>query len=224
MSPAPATETSWAELLAHPEVVERTSLGSRFGFMAFHAGLEAGTLEVAELAATATGASLYTLTQPASLRWHVPSAEVDPAGSEALAEFLVHVTVVVAVHGYGRRARPYDVLVGGGNRSLATHVGDRLRARLTEFAVVDDIGAIPVELRGLHPGNPVNRPAGGGVQLELPPRARGAWRPAEEQHLPYVPPAELVEALVDAARTWPLPMANPVAPATAATPNGAPAE
>ena len=39
--------------------------------------------------------------------------------------------------------------------------------------MLDGIDAIPRELRGLHPDNPVNRPRAGGVQLELPPRVRG---------------------------------------------------
>jgi phage replication-related protein YjqB (UPF0714/DUF867 family) len=33
---------------------------------------------------------------------------------------------------------------------------------------------IPSHLRGLHPSNPVNLVASGGVQLELPPRVRRA--------------------------------------------------
>jgi len=41
------------------------------------------------------------------------------------------------------------------------------------FRVLDDLEAIPRELRGIHPRNPVNRTPEGGVQLELPPRVRG---------------------------------------------------
>ena len=40
------------------------------------------------------------------------------------------------------------------------------------YRVVDDVGAMPSTLRGLHPDNPVNRPPGGGVQVELPPSVR----------------------------------------------------
>jgi phage replication-related protein YjqB (UPF0714/DUF867 family) len=38
--------------------------------------------------------------------------------------------------------------------------------------VVDDLAAIPKSMRGIDPRNPVNRSRGGGVQLELPHRAR----------------------------------------------------
>jgi phage replication-related protein YjqB (UPF0714/DUF867 family) len=38
---------------------------------------------------------------------------------------------------------------------------------------------MPAHLRGMHPNNPVNRVASGGVQLELPPRVR---RPGEDFH------------------------------------------
>lgn len=162
------------QLLAHPGVEERCTLGSRFGLMAFHGGnLERGTDLIAVAAAERSGASLYTVTQPPDLRWHVPSVEFTPARSAALARFVDHVDVVVAVHGYGREGRWTTLLLGGGNRPLAAQLGAALRAGLGPgFEVVDDLDAIPVELRGVHRRNPVNLPAGGGVQLELPPRVR----------------------------------------------------
>ena len=48
----------------------------------------------------------------------------------------------------------------------------RLRDALPGYHWIDDLGLIPSHLRGVHPDNPVNRPARGGVQLELPPRVR----------------------------------------------------
>jgi phage replication-related protein YjqB (UPF0714/DUF867 family) len=72
--------------------------------------------------------------------------------------------------------------------------------------VVTDLDAIPTELRGLHPANPVNLPAGGGAQLELPPRVRGLtphWAGWSGPGLP--PPTEaLVAALAEAASSWPV--------------------
>ena len=202
MSPAPAREVAWAELLAHPGVREPVHLGSSFGFMAFHAGVEGGTLEVAAAAAAAAGASWYAVTQPVDLRWHVASADVDPASSAPLAGFLSHVEVVVAIHGWGRLRRPRDILVGGANRRLAEHVAVCLREATDEFDVIDDLDAIPARLRGLHPANPCNRPAGGGVQLELPPAARGAsWRPADIG-LPCRPAPAIVDGLAAAAASW----------------------
>ena len=101
---------------------------------------------------------------------------MDPAQSSRLRGFLDHIDVVIAVHGYGREGRWTELLAGGTNRALADAVGRALGPRLRDYTVVTDLDAIPRELRGLHPRNPVNRPAAGGVQLELPPRVGAAPR------------------------------------------------
>jgi phage replication-related protein YjqB (UPF0714/DUF867 family) len=194
--PEPARTATWSALLAHPEVVERAVHGGPVGLMAFHGGLEGGTLEIAAAAALASGASLYTVEQPTHLRWHVPSSRVDPAHAPALAAWLGHVEVAIAVHGYGRMARRRQVLLGGTNRTLAAVLGAQLDARLNGFTVVSDLGRIPVELRGLHPTNPVNRPRAGGVQLELPPSARGTSPGSDGA------PALVADALAAAVRQW----------------------
>jgi phage replication-related protein YjqB (UPF0714/DUF867 family) len=98
---------------------------------------------------------------------------VDPAHSEALASFIDHVDVAVAVHGFGRQDMWTTLLLGGRNRELALTLGHELGQALPEYDVMHDLEAIPMALRGLHPDNPVNLPSGGGVQLELPPRVRG---------------------------------------------------
>ncbi len=195
----------FAELLAHEGVEEDLVLRSRFGFMAFHGGnLEAGTDHVATAAAAESGASLYAVRQPPTLRWHIPSIEVAPGDSPALAAFLDHVDVVVAVHGFGRADHWTTLLLGGGNRPLAAHVAGHLRACLDGYTVVDELERIPPDLRGVHRRNPVNACRGGGVQLELPPRVRTHgpfWA-----HLPPGEPiphlADLVRGLVAAARSW----------------------
>jgi phage replication-related protein YjqB (UPF0714/DUF867 family) len=166
-----------ADLLAHDGVEEECVLAGRFGIMAFHGGnLERGTDHIAVAAAEAAGASLYVVRQPDDLRWHVPSVEFRPEASPALASFLDHVEVVVAVHGYGRHGMWTTLLLGGANRGLAGRLAAELRAGLGAlgdgFHIEDDLDAIPRELRGLHPRNPVNVARGGGVQLELPPRVR----------------------------------------------------
>jgi phage replication-related protein YjqB (UPF0714/DUF867 family) len=189
--PTHPTRASWGALLARDDVVEDCVLGSPFGFMAFHGGLEAGTLPIARAAAEGVGASCYTVEQPAHLRWHVPSALVDPARSMLLRRFLEHVEVVVALHGYGRKGRPFDVLIGGANRTLAGVFAGEIRQRCPDLVAVDDIRAIPSPLRGLHPANPVNRPADGGIQVELPVRARLVPRSGR-----------LVEALAATAQRW----------------------
>ena len=163
-----------ADLLAHPGVEEVCELRSPFGLMAFHGGnLEPGTDVIATRAADRARASLYVVRQPDDLYWHVPSVAFDPGASAALAAFLDHVDVVVAIHGYGRRDMWTTLLVGGRNRRLAGHLAGALRRTLGDgFTAVDDLAAIPRELRGMHPRNPVNLPRHGGAQLELPPRVR----------------------------------------------------
>ena len=161
-----------AELLAHDGVEEHLELRSAVGFLALHGGsLERETDRVALEAAERSGASLYALCQPDDLRWHIPSARMDPAESPALGQFLGHVAVVLSVHGYGRDGLFTTLLLGGGDRALAGQVAGHLRAALPGYTVEDDLATIPKALRGLHPDNPVNR-TGGGVQIELPPRIR----------------------------------------------------
>jgi len=125
-----------------------------------------------------------------------------PGDSFELARFLEHVDVVVAVHGYGPPGRSNDVLVGGSNRRLAAHLASGLRTLGDEFTIVDDIDAIPAELRGLHPDNPVNRPRAGGVQLELPARARGASPSPRDRGKVCIPPPPVIEALAASALSW----------------------
>ena len=188
----------FADLLAHDGVVEDVVLRSTFGFLAFHGGsLEEETDRIAAEAAVASGASCYTVALPPDLQWHVPSKLVTRDASPRLAAFLDHVDVCVAVHGFGREGMWTSLLLGGRNRPLAAHVSAVLRSRLSGSSVIDDLDAIPVDLRGVHPDNPVNRAPGGGVQLELPPRVRGISplsRPDDR--------GVLVEALAHAATTW----------------------
>jgi phage replication-related protein YjqB (UPF0714/DUF867 family) len=198
--------SAFAALLAAPGVREVVTLRSRVGFMAYHGGaLEAMTDVVADRAAQRSGSSFYAVIQPDGMREHLPSIEVRPAESERLASFLDHVDVVVAVHGFGRRGLFGSLLLGGGNRPFAEHVGDALRRRLPAYDIVTDVDAIPVPLRGLHPRNPVNLPRDGGVQIELPPRVRGSsplWWDWEGPGL--TPHTEaLIDGLVEAASSWP---------------------
>lgn len=195
------------DLLAHPGVEEVVELRGTFGFMAFHGGsLEERTDLIARLAAERANASYYGVHQPAGLRQHVPSHRFTSDQSDHLATFLDHVNVVITVHGYGRRGLFTTMLLGGGNRALASHVAPHLRRALPAYLVEDDIERIPRELRGLHPTNPVNVPRHGGVQLELPPRVRGTsplWWDWEGAH-PTPHTSALIDGLVAAATSWPL--------------------
>lgn len=169
---------AFADLLAHPDVVEHLELRSSVGLLALHGGLEPGTAEIAQAVAANTGASCYTIIQPTDLRMHVPSVDADPDEMPRLASFLDRVHTVVSVHGYFRPLeRPQAVLVGGANRDLVVRLASDLRAVLPDYLVVDDVDAIPSNMRGRDPRNPVNLSPRGGVQLELPHHLR-AVRPS----------------------------------------------
>lgn len=194
----------FAELLATEGVEEHCELRGRFGFMAYHGGaLEVMTDVIAQLAAQRSGASYYGVHQPPGMRTHISSTRVQPEESETLASFLEHVDMVITVHGFGRRGFYTSLLLGGSNRELADHLAEPLRIRLPAYDVVTDLDRIPSGLRGLHPRNPVNLPAGGGVQVELPPRVRGAspmWWDWEHGLTPHT--EALVDGLAHAADRW----------------------
>ncbi len=160
-----------ADLLATPGVEEILELRGQTGVLALHGGIEEETAAIAVAVAGRARASLYAVVQPEDLAWHVPSTRFYPAASARLRRFLEHVRLTVSFHGFGRRGLERTVLVGGANRPVARRMAAALR-RATPLRVVDDLEAIPRELRGLHPANPVNLTELGGVQLEMSPGAR----------------------------------------------------
>lgn len=195
-----------AELLASPGVIEEHRISGRVGIMAFHGGsLERMTDIIADAVAERCDVSTYIVRQPDGFRWHLPSREFDPAQSWRLAEFLDHVDVAIALHGYGRHGLFTTLLPGGSNRELARHLAGHLNDHLPDYEMLIDLKDIPVELRGLHEDNPVNRARQGGVQLELPPRVRGIgpfW--GEDESSPGFRPhtSALIDGLVAAIDTW----------------------
>jgi phage replication-related protein YjqB (UPF0714/DUF867 family)/gamma-glutamylcyclotransferase (GGCT)/AIG2-like uncharacterized protein YtfP len=194
---------SLSDLLAEPGVIETSVLRSRFGFLAIHGGgLEQMTDVIAQRAADATSASVYLIRHPDRYPHHLPSAYFVADQSVRLAEFLDHVEVAVSLHGYGRMGRSTQLLAGGGNRALADHLARQID--VPGYQVITDLDAIPKELRGLHPDNPVNRVRGGGAQLELSPRVRGLGPRspmAGEDGLSRATSA-LVDGLCAAANSW----------------------
>jgi phage replication-related protein YjqB (UPF0714/DUF867 family) len=110
----------------------------------------------------------------------------------------------VSLHGYGRIGRSTQLLAGGRNRELAEHLARHVD--VPGYQVVTDLDAIPRELRGMHPDNPVNRVRGGGTQLELTPRVRGisprSGLPGDDGLTPAT--STLVQGLVATARSWQL--------------------
>lgn len=179
-----------------PGVREESVLRGRIGFMAYHGGgLEVTTDVIARRAAELCNASYYGVVHPPGWDVHVPSTRIRPDESMALSAFFEHVDTVITIHGFGRRPLLTSLLLGGRNRDLADHLAGHLRRGLPAYDIVDDLERIPRELRGLSERNPVNLPANGGVQIELPPRVRGSsplWWDWEGGLVPHT------EALIDA--------------------------
>ena len=159
------TRPTFAELLALPGVIEECELRGRLGFMAYHGGgLEETTDIVAREAAALSGASYYGVLHPPDWDLHIPSIRVTPDQSPALRRFVEHVEIAITIHGYGRRSLFTSVLLGGQNRTLASHVAGHLRVALPAYEIVDELDDIPIELRGVHDRNPVNLPPGQGCR------------------------------------------------------------
>ena len=199
---------TFTDLLAQPGVEEEVELRGSFGFLAFHGGpVERVTSMIARKAAEASGASFYSIDQPAARPLHIPSTRFRPEESEAFASILEHVEVVCTVHGYGRDMDKQFLLLGGQNRELAAALGTELSSRLPErFRVITELEDIPKELRGVHSKNPVNIPRQQGVQLELPPGVRWNWDARSWADAEGLEPTEtvlqVVEALTTAATNW----------------------
>jgi phage replication-related protein YjqB (UPF0714/DUF867 family) len=184
-----------AELLALPGVEEVCELRTAVGFMALHGGSQdRGTDEIASRAAEQSGASYYAIVQPPNLRVHLTSRHHDPSQSQQMSAFLQHVEIAISVHGFGRDSfnfyvgpgcapviEPYGpalrgrqsgplrgIIIGGLNAALVAAASRLLGERFADYHA----GSERVRL-GFHPDNPVNLPAGHGVQIELPPALRG---------------------------------------------------
>jgi phage replication-related protein YjqB (UPF0714/DUF867 family) len=206
-----------ASLLAEPGVDEVLELRGAVGFLALHGGAQDRvTDEIAVRAASASGASLYAVVQPPTLRWHIPSHRYDPAESSKLRSFVEHVAVVISVHGYGvdnwrmdwrppgfestRLGQFHDMeafLIGGRDRARAGEVAAALRSALPGYEVWDDLSRIPPKASGMDARNPVNLSRAGGVQVECPAKVRGLGPNASPADTPA-----LVEALAKTAVAW----------------------
>lgn len=87
---------------------------------------------------------------------------------------------------------------------LASHLAQHVV--IPGYQVLVELDAIPKELRGLHPDNPVNQVRGGGTQLELSPRVRGISPRSGMAGDDGLSPATsaLVQGLAATARSWKL--------------------
>ena len=206
-----------AALLEEPGVEEVLSLQGSVGFLALHGGgQDRVTDEIASAAAARSGASLYAVVQPPTLRWHIPSYRYSPEESERLRTFLRHVRLVISVHGYGVDSWRMDwqppgfettrlgqfhareaFLIGGRNRARAADLASRVGRALPDYEVWDDLDRIPPKAAGQDPRNPVNLSCEGGVQVECPARVRGLGPRAAPEDT-----AALIEVLAETAAAW----------------------
>jgi phage replication-related protein YjqB (UPF0714/DUF867 family) len=181
------------------EFLATLTLGSEVGVLALHGSKEGGTAELAYEVAARTGASCLVFTQPAGDPVHIPSHRMSAAHSTALRDFLAHVTLTVSLHGHFRRSAPRSIFLGGTNREAAHTLRQVFAREAPDFDPVTALPDIPSGLRGLHPRNPVNLTAEGGVQLELPLAAR-TQGPRTSPGAPDVPPATVTTALTTGVR------------------------
>ena len=148
--------------------------GGAVGVLALHAGIEGGTGEIARGIADRMNVSTLIFWQESpDRRLHITASLYDPAVCRELGDFLSRSQIVISLHGHARPSLSRSILVGGRNRSLARNAAADIRRGLDDMEVICNLKRIPRSLRGLHAANPVNRTAGGGVQLELPAVARG---------------------------------------------------
>jgi phage replication-related protein YjqB (UPF0714/DUF867 family) len=193
----------FADVLARPGVTETLVLRGDVGLIAPHgSSMEDGTERLAAEVAERCDASLYAVTYPGT--WdearalHVNCSSIEPDATPALAKFMDHCRVLLAVHGFTREHLRHAALVGGRNTTLAEIVAEELRSHLPEPAEVLEGDDVPNGLRGRDPANIVNRAPEAGAQVELAPRLRVAY-PSRIFWLGSTPnPNIYADAVVDA--------------------------
>ncbi|MER6568178.1 poly-gamma-glutamate hydrolase family protein [Streptomyces sp. NPDC001093] len=182
------TRTEHTEIQGTPLVATLVP-GGEIGLLALHGSNEGGTAELADLVARRCGATSLVFTQPGVRQpVHIPSPLMAADHCALLREFLDRVSLTVSLHGHMRPEAPHTVFLGGRNRAAARVLAEALAAGARDFPAVTDLAAIPADLRGVHPRNPVNLTRLGGVQVELPLSARTSGRAD-------VPPEKVVAAL-----------------------------
>jgi phage replication-related protein YjqB (UPF0714/DUF867 family) len=187
------TRTEHVEIEGTPMVATLVP-GGEIGLLALHGSNEGGTAELADLVARRCGATSLVFTQPGVRQpVHIPSARMAADHCVLLREFLERVSVTVSLHGHMRPEAPHTVFLGGGNRAAARVIAEALAAEAPQFPAITDLAAIPADLRGVHPGNPVNLSRLGGVQVELPLLARTSGGAD-------IPPGVVAEALTAGVR------------------------
>jgi len=195
-----AREPEFRVILRDPAVREVFLPGHAVGVFAPHGGgIEPGTEEIARAVAQATGATLYVLSakRPSGNgQLHIACTKMIPGISTKLDSAIAACRIAISIHGHGRTKDGGAVYVSGrATDAVQVTAGAMRHALKGVFEVVDELDRIPSDLAGLHKDSLVNRPKGGGVQIELPRALREEARPAIRGAA-----AQLVTALVEAVR------------------------
>lgn len=141
--------------------------GTGLGVLALHAGIEAGTGELAhEIGRTHGCTSLVVRQAGTTLDHHRPSHHYTADRVPEMGSYLAQVRFSLSLHGHNRRTRA--IYLGGRNRTEAYQLAGVLRPALPDWDLVDQLSEIPDGLRGVNPANPVNMSEAGGVQVEIP--------------------------------------------------------
>jgi phage replication-related protein YjqB (UPF0714/DUF867 family) len=170
-----------ADLIAHPDVIEYTTLKGPVGIIAIHGGnIERGTEQIAAYTAIHSNASLYAIsprTKKRDWKFHISSNKINPDESEKLTQFLDHITTAISIHGHVIKRNV--ICVGGLNHGLRRKIVHTLRE---DFDIVDAVEEKGVcrNLSAQNPKNVVNLAKEKGVQIEIPLLMRKQFK-----HKPY---------------------------------------
>jgi phage replication-related protein YjqB (UPF0714/DUF867 family) len=165
------------DFVKHPKTRERSKQEGPIAVLAYHAGTENGTGEIAE---GVKGASQYVAHNPGK---RVASTRVTPTHSKHLTGIREYAKTAISIHGhdakgnYSKQGREIDktktIYVTGGNKDLADKVASQLESNLGDsYHVETDLNHTPKQLQGKSKYNIVNRFENKGVQVELPAELR----------------------------------------------------
>ena len=162
----------FAELLAHPDVVEELELRAGSGSSPCTAGSNRARPRSPARRPGARERPATRSCSPTTCTCTCRRSTPIPSEAPRLAGFLDHVDR----HLRARLLRPLDDRSRSSSAAATacSHeaLAGRLRAALTDYVVIDDLDGDPRRLRGLDPRNPVNRAERGGAARAPAPGAR----------------------------------------------------
>ena len=172
------SSSKFKDFVNHPDTKESSSRQKApIAVLAYHAGTEAGTGEIAR---NIKAASTYIAHNPDK---RVASTRVTPTHSKHLTGIREYAKTAISIHGHDRKGtysknssnyeRTKTIYVTGGNQDLANKVANQLKDDIGRFYHVEtDLKHTPKHLQGKSQYNITNRFENQGVQVELPHELR----------------------------------------------------